>query len=80
MYSLPFSLDHWASVNTKVVLDAQNSDILYKHHITRLADIYQNRQIYRFDSYEIPSAAPATLLYGVQGTTFCPNLCLNYSI
>jgi len=64
---LDFFLEHW-SVNAKFgVLDAKNSDYMYKLHVTRLEDIYMNHKL----EYPSPPAmlfrSPVSQLYGVNG-------------
>lgn len=64
--SILSSLEHWA-VKFKYLLDPKSSDYIYKHHLSHLEEIYQNR---RFEVKEPPRKlimSPASQLYGVNG-------------
>lgn len=59
-------LEHW-SVNNIFGLDAKNSDYIYKHHLTRLEDIYVRHKFQVSDPPKIYVLSPLTQLYGVDG-------------
>jgi len=59
--------DHWAG--NKAGLDANSSDYVYKHHITRLEGIYNSTEICVDNKAPIGPAnvSPGSLLYGKSG-------------
>lgn len=63
--------EHWASSAGVILgLDAKGSDHLFKHHITRLREIYRNHQ--HEDSIPtvhrgLINTSPVTQLYGING-------------
>lgn len=60
--------EHWSLAKTKAGLDPRNSDFIYKHHITRLEDIYANQQPHLSASpTSYLAMTPVTQLYGVTG-------------
>jgi len=56
--------DHWR--NSKEC-DAQGSDHLYKHHVTRLKDIYTNHEFKVGSPKEMANMSPMTQLFGISG-------------
>ena len=62
--------EHWAST-PKLGLDAKGSDYTYKHHITRLEEIYTSRKLDPTINVEAPlgtiNISPVTQLYGIKG-------------
>ena len=65
--------DHWAG--NKAGLDANASDYVYKHHITRLEGIYSSTELFGVDN-KAPigpaNVSPATMLYGNGGLLVDP--------
>jgi hypothetical protein len=62
-------------VKTKFGLDPKSSEYIYKHHITRLQDIYTTQ---RQDYSQPPGLlfmSPVSQLYGVNGT-MCGSRCI----
>jgi len=65
--------EHWAGSNKKSTkaLDALSSDYTYKHHITRLEDLYMNHKLDPTMNQPpvlgTPNISPMTLLYGTNG-------------
>jgi hypothetical protein len=59
-------IEHW-SVHTKAPLDAKSSEYIYKHHITRLEDIYSNRKTVYPPSPGLLYMSPVSQLYGFNG-------------
>jgi hypothetical protein len=58
--------EHW-SVKSKFGLDAKTSDYIYKHHITRLEDIYTHTRTEQTVDPQLLYMSPSSQLYGVNG-------------
>eukprot|EP00598_Pedospumella_elongata_P009198 CAMPEP_0184999548 /NCGR_PEP_ID=MMETSP1098-20130426/65824_1 /TAXON_ID=89044 /ORGANISM="Spumella elongata, Strain CCAP 955/1" /LENGTH=298 /DNA_ID=CAMNT_0027526561 /DNA_START=49 /DNA_END=945 /DNA_ORIENTATION=- len=58
--------EHW-SVKTKFGLDAKSSEYIYKHHITRLEDIYTNHKTHNQNVPGLLYMSPVSQLYGMNG-------------
>ena len=61
-----FSAEHW-NVKAKFGLDAKGSEYIYKHHITRLEDIYTNHKTVYPQSPGLLYMSPVSQLYGFNG-------------
>jgi hypothetical protein len=60
--------EHWIGAKTRFPLDANNSDMIYKHHMAKLEEIYLNHNSYKSEpSMEIKSMTPVSQLYGING-------------
>ena len=56
-------------MKTNYGLDAKASDYIYKHHITRLEDIYVNHKTEYKNPPQLLFMSPVSQLYGVNGKT-----------
>ena len=54
-------------MKTKFGLDAKSSEYIYKHHITRLEDIYTNHKTHNQNVPGLLYMSPVSQLYGMNG-------------
>lgn len=60
--------EHWMGARTKFPLDPNNSDLLYKHHMAKLEEIYLHQNTYKAEpTQELRAMTPVSQLYGING-------------
>jgi hypothetical protein len=62
--------DHW-SYKFNFGLNPRSSDFLYKHHVSNLEDIYNNRKLDITPPGRPVVMSPASQLYGAHGKYAC---------
>lgn len=61
--------EHWLGIKSRYSLDANGSDIIYKHHVAKLEEIYLRtaRQEKPESRFHKRCVSPVTQLYGING-------------
>jgi hypothetical protein len=58
--------EHW-SLKTKFGLDAKESDYIYKHHVSRLENVYAHHHFQVKSPPKMHTMSPVSQLYGIKG-------------